>query len=128
MKEHHEPLAAKAVWDYLVGSLRSLYIMDELWDDKSEFKFRRSGKTLVTLYLKPDKVTALVIFGKAEREKFDLCHDDFSTYIQGYYDNSKTFHDGKWMFIDVSDLATAQEIIGLVAIKKKPNRKTMVDG
>ena len=49
----------KAVWDYLVGSLRKLYIMDELWDDKSELKFRRSGKTLVTLYLKPDKVCLL---------------------------------------------------------------------
>ena len=47
----------------------------------------------------------------------------FSPFILNYYDNSKTFHDGKWMFIDVSTVEQLEEIKKLIQIKKKPNRK-----
>ena len=117
----------KAIWSYLVGCFRTLYVMDELWHEKGEMKFRWSSKTLVTLYLKSDKITALVIFGKAQRERFDRESAGFSQYINQYYADSKTFHDGKWMFIDVHSIDVAKEIIRLIEMKKKPNRKPTVD-
>ena len=67
--------------------------------------------------------TALIIFGKKEREKFEESGDMFSDYINGFYTNSKTYHDGKWMFIDVVDTAYVTDIISLINIKKKPNNK-----
>lgn len=117
------PANVRDIWADIVGYIREYYIMDELWDEKEELKFRRSGKTLVTLYLKDDKVVALVIFGKAEREKFEQVQCEFSGYINNYYTKSHTYHDGKWMFIDVTDLNIVSEIKKLIVIKKKPNRK-----
>lgn len=118
----------REVWEYLVGYFRTHYVMDESWD-KGQMKFRRGGRTLVSLILKEneDKVVALVILGKAEREKFELVRDQYSAYIQTYYDQCKTYYDGKWMFIDVVNLDIAKEIIRLIALKRKPNRKPLID-
>ena len=82
-------------WEKLVGFIRTYYVMEELWDGKEILKFRKSGKTLVSLSVHENRFNALVIFGKAEREKFDAVRDNFSDYILNYYDNSRTYHDGK---------------------------------
>lgn len=52
----------------------------------------------------------MIIFGKKEREYFEMHGNNFSQYIHDYYNNSKTFHDGKWMYIDVSTLEQLEEI------------------
>ncbi len=106
----------------LIEFLRSNYVMDELLN-KNEFKFRRSGKTLVTFYLEEGFFKTLIIFGKIEREKFDLLRHEFSDYIQNYYDSSKTYHDGKWMFIEIHDSSCIEDICNMLKIKKRPNRK-----
>ncbi len=107
----------------LIRFVRVNYSMDELWDGKEVLKFRRSGKTLVSLCIKENCFNALIIFGKAERAVFDENRGQFSDFICNYYDNSHTFHDGKWMFIDIEDSTHLNEIIELLKIKKKPNRK-----
>jgi len=39
------------------------------------------------------------------------------------YEDSKTYHDGKWMMIPVADLDTLEAVKKLILIKKNPNRK-----
>ncbi len=107
----------------LIRFIRMNYVMDELWDGKEVLKFRRSGKTLVSISIQDNRFNALIIFGKSERAIFDTVRDQFSEYIYNYYDNSHTYHDGKWMFIDVFGHTDLDEIIELIKIKKKPNRK-----
>ena len=103
--------------------MRGKYCLDEIGDGKNELKFKQGQKTILTIYIHDDKYTFLVIFGKKEREIFEATRNDFSQFILNYYDNSKTFHDGKWMFIDVTTLEQLEEIKKLIQIKKKPNRK-----
>lgn len=117
------PCYVKDIWTFIVGYIRTHYVMDEFWDGHSELKFRRSGKTLLTIYLKPDKVSARIIFGKAERESFELQFFNFSKYINTRYNDATTYHDGKWMVFDIKDMQTAREIALLTDIKKKPTRK-----
>ena len=101
------------------------YNMDVLYDGKEELKFQRSKKTLVTFYIKPDKLTVLIIFGRAEREIFESRRAEFSGYINGYYEGSKTYHDGKWMFIDITDDEYAGDIMRMIKIKKKPDKNAL---
>lgn len=42
----------------------------------------------------------MIIFGKAERDKFENSREEFSEYINSFYDNTKQYHDGKWLYID----------------------------
>lgn len=103
--------------------MRGKYKLDEIGDSIDELKFKQGKKTILTIYVRDDRYTFLIIFGKKEREQFDVVRNDFSKYILDYYDNSKTFHDGKWMFIDVMTLNQLEEVKRLILIKKKPNRK-----
>lgn len=107
----------------LIRFIRVNYVMDELWDGKEILKFQRSKKTLVTLCIKENCFNVLIIFGKAERAVFDEVREQFSDFICNYYDSSNTYHDGKWMFIDIEDGTYLNDIIELIKIKKKPNRK-----
>lgn len=103
--------------------MRGKYRLDEIGDGKDELKFKQGQKTVLTIYIHEDKYTFLIIFGKKEREIFELQRENFSKYICDYYDNAKTFHDGKWMFIDVTSMEHLEEVKKLIQIKKKPNRK-----
>lgn len=107
----------------LIRFVRTNYIMDELWDGKEVLKFRKSGKTLVSISINENSFNTLIVFGKAERAVFDTARNNFSENICNYYDNSGTYHDGKWMFINVESDTDINEIIELIKIKKKPNRK-----
>lgn len=103
--------------------MRGKYRLDEIGDGKDELKFKQGAKTILTIYIHDDRFTFLIIFGKKEREYFEMHASEFSQYIRNYYDNSKTYHDGKWMFIDVSTLEQLEEVKQMIMIKKKPNRK-----
>ena len=112
-----------SAWIKLVGYIRTNYIMDERWNDKDELKFKRSGKTLATFYVRDGYFLLLLIFGKQERAVFEEKKSQFPEYILNYYDSSKTFHDGKWMFIEVHNEEVVDSLIKMINIKKRPNRK-----
>jgi hypothetical protein len=103
--------------------MRGKYIADEIGDGKDELKFRRGGKTILTIYIRDNRFDFLVIFGKMEREKFENQRSEFPEQIQEIYDTSKTYHDGKWMMIPVADIDMFEAVKQMILIKKKPNRK-----
>lgn len=116
------------IWDSLTARIDSLYDMDKAWnkgfgDWIFEYKYRRGGKTLCAFYAKQDIANILIIFGKAEREKFDLQRENFSEQILSIYDETKTYHDGKWLWIPIDENLSIDDILNMLKIKRKPNRK-----
>ena len=107
----------------LLGSIRIQYAMDEIWDGRDELKFRRGDKTLATLYIHEGWFTLLLIYGKREREAFEAAQERFPIALQKKYAESRTYHDGKWIFIDIRDETLIDALIAMLHIKKKPNRK-----
>lgn len=103
--------------------MRGNYCLDEIGDGKDELKFKQGKKTILTIYIKENRFVFLLIFGKQEREVFEARRGEFSTFVCDCYDSAKTYHDGKWMFFDVTTLEQLEEIKQLILIKKKPNRK-----
>ena len=103
--------------------MRGKYRLDEIGDGRDELKFKQGQKTVLTVYTHEDKFTFLIIFGIKEREIFEARRDEFSKDILNYYDDAKTYHDGKWIFIDVTEPAQLEDVKRLIQIKKKPNRK-----
>ncbi|MGN0554228.1 MAG: DUF3788 domain-containing protein [Oscillospiraceae bacterium] len=116
------------IWDSLTESIDRLYDMDRIWnkgfgDWVYEYKYRRGGKTLCAFYAKKDIANVIIILGKAEREKFELQRNDFSEQILSLYDMTKTYHDGKWLWIPLDEELSPDDIINMLKIKRKPNRK-----
>lgn len=116
------------IWNKLVAGIDSLYEMDRTWnkgfgDWIYEYKYRRGGKTLCTFYAKQGIANILITLGKAEREKVELEREDFSPLLLTLYDETKTYHDGKWLWIPIDEVLSMDDIINLLKIKRRPNRK-----
>ncbi|MCE5236576.1 MAG: DUF3788 family protein [Clostridiaceae bacterium] len=118
-----EKTELQKVSEETIRFMRGKYVLDEVGDGKDELKFRRGGKTVLTVYTREDRYDFLVIFGRQEREKFEARRGEFPKKIREIYDNSKTYHDGKWMSIPVMDMETLDAVKQMILIKKKPNRK-----
>lgn len=118
-------LSSKVYENYLrlYGFLNANYNTKLTYKDEKELTFKCARKHLCSLQIEDDNIIVLIIFGKAQRDEFDIVRDRFSTFIQQYFDNSKTYHDGKWMFINVTEKIDIGEIIELIRIKKKSNPK-----
>ena len=64
------------VWNQLCMLIDEKYEMECQWNKGGkawtyEYKYRRGGKTLCALYAREHGIGFMIIFGKAEREKFE---------------------------------------------------------
>ncbi|MCX4356495.1 MAG: DUF3788 domain-containing protein [Oscillospiraceae bacterium] len=120
------------IWDKLCALVDEKYDMDRLWNKGGkawtyEYKYRRGGKTLCALYARENCVGFMIILGKDERLKFEENREDYSKEVQRIYDEAKTYHDGKWLMFEPTDASLFEDFIGLLRIKRKPNRKQRID-
>ncbi|MCL2002406.1 MAG: DUF3788 family protein [Oscillospiraceae bacterium] len=106
--------------------MRGKYRLDEVpgkYYDIDCLKFRQGKKTVLSINIHEDHYDFQIIFGKAEREKFEARRGEFPPAIQALYDEAHTYHDGKWMLIRVDNLDMLETVKQMIMIKKKPNRK-----
>ena len=116
------------VWQKLCAAIDEKYDMDRIWNSGGkawtyEYKYRRGGKTLCALYARENCVGFMVILGKDERAKFESGRSEYSENVQKVYDDSKTYHDGKWLMFEPTDTSLFDDFIRLLEMKRKPNRK-----
>ena len=116
------------IWIKLCDLIEEKYDMDRLWDKGGkawtyEYKYRRGGKTLCALYAREKCVGFMVILGKDERLKFEEDRENYSKDVQKIYDETQTYHDGKWIMFEPTDTSLFDDFIRLLGIKRKPNRK-----
>ena len=116
------------IWIKLCDLIEEKYDMDRLWDKGGkawtyEYKYRRGGKTLCALYAREKCVGFMVMLGKDERLKFEEDRENYSKDVQKIYDETQTYHDGKWMMFEPTDTSLFDDFIRLLGIKRKPNRK-----
>ena len=123
---------ASSAWEKLVGHIRFFYVMDEDWKEgKPTHKnynnlfIRRGGKSFVILAVREGYFIAAVVLGKDEREKFEQQSETFGEAVCKEYDAAETYHDGKWLGFEVRDESLIDDIIRLLHIKRKPNRKVL---
>lgn len=103
--------------------MRGRYRLDEIGDGRGILKFMQGRRSIVTIYIREDRFTFLIVFGKKESECFEVRKGEFSKWIRDHYDNAKTCRDGRRVYIDVNTLEQLEEIKKLILIKKKPNQK-----
>lgn len=116
------------VWQALCLAIDEKYDMERLWNTGGknwtyEYKYRRGGKTLCSLYAKKNHVGFMIIFGKDERRKFEEIRDTLSNAVCRQYDEAQTYHDGKWVMFEPADTTEFDSYMKLLAMKRKPNRK-----
>lgn len=116
------------IWDGLTAAVDTLWDMDRLWNKgfgcwDVEYKYRRGGKTLCTFYAKEGEGVLLITYGKAEREKFEAIRNSVSPHLQKIYDETASLHDGKWLWIPLDERLKTEDVMAMLKIKRRPNRK-----
>lgn len=115
------------IWLDLCTLTDSKYDMERTWNSGGkkwtfEYKYRRGGKTLCCLYAKEKCVGFMVIFGKNERDNFEATQDQYSGEVQKVYNETATYHDGKWLMLLPKDASLFPDIEKLLQIKRRPNK------
>lgn len=116
------------IWTKLCDLIDENYDMDRLWNKGGkawtyEYKYRRGGKTLCALYARENCIGFMIILGKDERLKFENERENYSEEVQKIYDETQTYHDGKWIMFEPVDTSLFDDFIKLLKVKRKPNRK-----
>ena len=89
--------------------------------DKSyTIRYRKSGKTLVTLYPASKSLTVLVVLGKKEVDKIEQFENKLSKKICDLFHNVKQYHDGRWLWIKPSTKKDIESIKMLLNAKRRP--------
>ena len=87
------------------------------------FRYRKSGKTLVTLYPEKASLVVLVVLGKNEVLKAESLLCKLSTKIKKLFLETSQLHDGRWLWIRPKSKSDVESIKALLSVKRRPKAK-----
>ena len=82
-------------------------------------RFKKS-KSFCSLVPERRRFKVLLVFGGAERQKVEPLLPDLVSHVREDYRRSATYHDGKWVFVDVDSAKVLIDIKRLLALKRPP--------
>jgi len=85
-------------------------------------RYRKSGKTLCSLFPESGAFSVLVVLGKKEAEKALSMLDEFSPGVRAELEGTEQLHDGRWLWIRVLSVDIAHDIKELLRLKRKPSK------
>ncbi|KPJ73966.1 hypothetical protein AMJ52_02395 [candidate division TA06 bacterium DG_78] len=81
-------------------------------------RYRKSGKTLVTLSPEKNGFCVLVVLGKDEVTR--AVEADLNPYVKHIFETAKQYHDGRWLWIRPRNKKDIESIKTLLRVKKRP--------
>ena len=81
-------------------------------------RYRRSGKTLVTLMPEDGGFCALVVLGKEEVEKTHQAK--LNGTVRQVFEKAKQYHDGRWLWIRPKTKGDLTSVKKLIVLKSTP--------
>ena len=85
-------------------------------------RYRKSGKTLCSLFPEKDAFTVLVVLGRIEVEKTFSIIDMLNLEVRTLFENAEQKRDGRWLWIRVLINADVESIKVLLNIKRKSRK------
>ncbi len=73
------------------------------WEYGWSVKFKKSGKTLCTIYPQENYFTVLVVVGQKEKEAVEALLQECTLELRDIYSQTKTGNGQKWLMIDLED-------------------------
>jgi len=88
------------------------------------FRYRRGGKTLVTLYPERELFTVLVVLGRDAVAATEGISAGLSARVRAAFADARQFPDGRWLWIKPSFRKDIESIESLLALKRRPKGGT----
>ncbi|WDV44173.1 DUF3788 family protein [Clostridiaceae bacterium M8S5] len=84
-----------------------------------EIKYKYGTKSIVSIHPERNAFTILFVFGKNEIAKWEEGKQELSEKTNKLIENTKKYHDGKWIWYRVTELDQIDDYIKLLNIKRK---------
>ncbi len=83
-------------------------------------QYRKSGKTLCSMFPEMGAFTVLLTLGKKEVEMAMKQLGGFNEEVKDKIIKTPQLHDGKWLWIRLSDMSNVDDIKKLIKLKRRP--------
>jgi hypothetical protein len=115
--------AAYPLWERLLRFIQTNYqISPEMNFGGKKYgwnlTYRKSGRSLVSLFPQQAAFVVKLVLGRAQVEKPDPL--PLSEKLKRLLQETPTRHDGKWLFIPVTDEADVMDVERLLLLKRRP--------
>lgn len=80
----------------------------------------KKSRSFCTLVPERGRMRVVIVFGAAEREKAQAILPDLATHVRDDYLGATTYHDGRWVIIDVDCDEVLGEVERLLTVKRRP--------
>ena len=85
-------------------------------------RYRKSGKTLCSLFPEKGGLTVLIVLGKKESEKALSTRDELNSKIKELLGSTEQLLDGRWLWIRVLTVEDTDDVKKLLQVKRKPKK------
>ncbi|MFA7675736.1 MAG: DUF3788 domain-containing protein [Endomicrobiia bacterium] len=113
-------------WDDITQMIdrkyKGIFLPEWLYGGKKHgwvLRYKKS-KSFCTLIPEKGCLKIVIVFGVEERKKVDEVRSNLSVFVQKQYDDTVTYHDGKWLLLTVDSKEIIKNIEILLALKRKP--------
>lgn len=89
-------------------------------------KYKKSSKSLCTLYPMDGYFIALVVIGNKELPEANMVIPTCSPYTQNLFSVTPSSHIGRWLMLEVRDKSTQEDVKKLIQLRVKPLNKRQV--
>lgn len=111
-----------ALRHWIDASYPGVFEPDWLYGGKNRGWSLRYKKTKAFCTLVPEygRFSAVVVLGRAEREKFEERRYAWRPPLVKLYDEAKAYTDGKWLAVAIASTDDLHEVMELLAMKRPP--------
>jgi hypothetical protein len=116
---------AETLWGDLTAAMNERYrieptVVPARGENGAEVKYRKAGRTLLTLLPREGSFTALVVLGGAETKR--ALELDLGRGVRQVLEEATQYHDGRWLFVPVKSKRDVRDLVSLIALKRRPDR------
>ena len=86
-------------------------------------RYRRSGKTLCSLFPEKGGFSVLLVLGRKDSEKALSMRDELSIRMNTILRSTEQLHDGRWLWIRMLAINDVDDVKKLLQTKRKPKRR-----
>ena len=84
----------------------------------------KKSKSFCNLIPEQGRFRVLLVFGGIERRKVEDILDSLISHVREDYQKAKTYHDGKWLFVNVDSAKVLSDIKRLLILKRHPEPRS----
>ena len=108
---------------WIAESYPGIFEPEWLYGGKNRGWSLRYKKTKAFCTLAPEygRLSAVVVLGRAEREKFEERRYAWRPSLVKLYDEAKAYIDGKWLTLAIASTDDLHEVVELLTMKRPPS-------